>query len=165
VQWTGSASLKADECRWRVTATDLAQFFAIMLAIKPDPDDALPVRRIGNLWESVHQAGDFARPWNHHRFKAIRDLISKHGHIDWIDFKFQNVPDGRGRACRWRLGCGLASRLLSFVKGETTSVDTDGPLPDGKYEFRTPKWSNFAFERERLWWEDAERRMGQMIAA
>ena len=85
------------------TAVDLAQFFAIMAAIKPDVNDSLPVRRIGRLWESVHAAGDFERPWNHHRFKAIRDLLSLHGHIEWLDHRFQNLPEGKGWACRWRL--------------------------------------------------------------
>ena len=55
--------------------------------------------------------------------------------------------------------------MLSFVEGEATSVDTDGPLPDGQYEFRTPKWYNFTFECERRWWEDAEKRLNQLFAA
>ena len=74
-----------------MTPTDLAQFFALMLSIKPRPDDSLPVRAVGRLWEEVYRAGDFARPWNHHRFKAIRDLLSRHGHVDWVDFRFQYV--------------------------------------------------------------------------
>jgi len=34
-QWTGACSFKAG--RWTVTATDVAQFFALMLCIKPRP--------------------------------------------------------------------------------------------------------------------------------
>ena len=90
-QWTGASSFKAD--RWTVTPTDMAEFFALMLCIKPKSDDSLPVRAVGRLWEEVYLAGDFERPWNHHRFKAIRDLLSQHGHIDWVDFRFQNLPE------------------------------------------------------------------------
>ncbi len=163
VQWTGSTSFKAG--RWAVTAVDLAQFFAVMLAMKPNSNDSLPVRRIGRLWEAVFQAGDFARPWNHHRFKAIRDLVSQHGHIDWSEYRYQNVPGGQGRACRWSLGLTLQSRLSSFIKGGTTPVDTAAALPDGKNEFRVPKWYNFAQERQQRWWEDAERHLDLLFAA
>lgn len=163
VQWHGASSLKAG--RWTVTAEDLAQFFAVMLAIKPAPDDALPVRRIGELWQAVFEAGDFARPFNHHRFKAMRDLLSLHGHIDWIDHQYQNAKDGRGRACRWRLSDFLEYSLKSFSKGEATSVDTGDTVPDGPHEYRVPKWCNFASERDRKWYGWAERQANYMIAA
>src|SRR5262249_38160606 len=48
-QWTGSDSFKAG--RWAVTATDVAQFLALLICIKPRPDDSLPVRAVGRLWE------------------------------------------------------------------------------------------------------------------
>ena len=163
VQWTGSAALKAG--RWTVTAVDMAQFFAVMLAMKPNINDSLPLRRIGRLWEAVFLAGDFVRPWNHHRFKAIRDLLSLHGHIDWSEFRFQNVLDGRGRACRWSLGHSLRSGLLSLIEGGTTSVDTAASLPEGGHEFRVPTWYNFALEREYRWWEQAERQLNLLFAA
>lgn len=161
-QWTGASSFKAD--RWTVTAIDLAQFFALMLCIKPKPDDALAVRAIGRLWEEVYRAGDFERPWNHHRCKAIRDLLSQHGHIDWTDHRFQNLPDGKGRCCRWRLSLMLKSALAS-LKGETTVVDTAVRLPDGPHEFLTPKWFNFALDRQLRWWTEAEDRVEALFAA
>jgi len=161
-QWTGSDSFKAG--RWTVTATDMAQFFALMLCIKPKPDDSLPVRAVGRLWEEVYKAGDFERPWNHHRFKAIRDLLSRHGHIDWVDFRFQYVPERKGRCCRWQVGFELRSVLLS-CKGETTVVDTAAPLPDGPHEFHTPKWFNFERDRQLRWWAEAENRLEAMFAA
>ena len=100
--------------RWTVTATDMAQFFALMLCIKPKPDDSLPVRAVGRLWEEVYLAGDFSRPWNHHRFKAIRDLLSQHGHIDWVDFRFQNLPERKGRCCRWQISLSCGASCLPF---------------------------------------------------
>lgn len=161
-QWTGATSIKAD--RWTVTATDLAQFFVLMQCIKPKPDDSLPVRAIGRLWEEVYLAGDFARPWNHHRFKAIRDLLSQHGHIDWVDHRFQNLPDGKGRCSRWRISY-LLQRTLSSLMGGTTVVDTAGQLPDGPHEFLVPKWFNFVSDRPRRWWTAAEDEVERLLAA
>lgn len=162
-QWTGGTSFKAD--RWTVTATDLAQFFALMLCIKPRPDDSLPVRAIGRLWKEVVLAGDFARPWNHHRFKAIRDMISKHGHIDWVDCRFQNLPEGKGRCCQWRLSLMLKGVLSSLLMGETTVVDTPVRLPTGPHEFHTPKWFNFVLDRQRRWLAEAEEQVEMLLAA
>jgi hypothetical protein len=161
-QWTGGTSFKAG--RWTVTPTDLAQFFALMLCIKPRPDDSLPVRAVGRLWEEVYRAGDFARPWNHHRFKAIRDLLSQHGHIDWVEFRFQYVPERKGRCCRWQVSFELRSALLSLM-GETTVVDTAAQLLDGPHEFHRPKWFNFVLDRQQRWLAEAEREVALLFAA
>jgi hypothetical protein len=161
-QWTGGSSFKAG--RWLVTATDVAQFFALMLCIKPRPDDSLPVRAVGRLWEEVYLAGDFTRPWNHHRFKAIRDLLSRHGHVDWVDYRFQNLPERKGRCCRWRISFLLRDALSSLMGGATV-VDTLGRLPDGPHEFHTPKWFNFDRDRQLRWWAEAERQVELLYAA
>jgi hypothetical protein len=161
-QWTGGGSFKAG--RWAVTATDLAQFFALMLSIKPRPDDSLPVRAVGRLWEEVYLAGDFTRPWNHHRYKAIRDLLSRHGHVDWVDFRFQHLPEGKGRCCRWKISFALRSVLLS-LRGGTTVVDTADRLPDGPHEFHTPKWFNFALDGRLRWQAEAEMQVETLFAA
>jgi hypothetical protein len=161
-QWTGATSFKAD--RWTVTATDVAQFLALMLCIKPKPDDSLPVRAVGRLWEEVYLAGDFSRPWNHHRCKAIRDLLSRHGHIDWVDFRFQYLPERKGRCCRWHISLLLRSSLDS-VMGETTVVDTAAPFPDGPHDFHTPKWFDFVLDRQRRWLAEAEKEVEMLIAA
>jgi hypothetical protein len=147
-----------------VTATDLAQFFALMLCIKPKPDDSLPVRAVGRLWEEVYLAGDFSRPWNHHRFKAIRDLLSRHGHIDWVDFRFQNLPERKGRCCRWHTSFMLRG-LLSSLMGGTTVVDTAAGLPDGPHESHTPKWFNFVLDGHLRWRAEAETSIEALFAA
>ena len=162
-QWTGTSSFKAG--RWTVTPTDMAQFFALMLCIKPKSNDSLPVRAVGRLWEEVHLAGDFSRPWNHHRLKAIRDLLSKHGHIDWVDFRFQYVPERKGRCCRWQISFELRSVLSSLLMGETTVVDTACRLPDGPHDFHTPKWFNFVLDMQRRWRLEAEREVARLFAA
>jgi len=142
----------------------MAQFFALMLCIKAKSDDSLPVRAVGRLWEEVYLAGDFARPWNHHRFKAIRDFLSRHGHIDWVDFRFQYVPERKGRCCRWQISEMLGS-LLDSLMGETTVVDTADRLPDGPHEFHTPKWFNFVLDRQSRWRLEAEREVERFFAA
>lgn len=162
-QWTGGSSFKAG--RWTVTATDVAQFFALMLCIKPRPDDALPVRAVGRLWEEVYLAGDFSRPWNHHRFKAVRDLLSRHSHIDWVDFRFQNLPERKGRSCRWQISMMLEGVLSSLLMGETTVVDTTDRLEDGPHEFHTPRWFNFVLDRQRRWLAEAEEQVELLLAA
>src|SRR5205823_1156315 len=143
----------------------MAQFFALMLCIKAKSDDSLPVRAIGRLWEEVYLAGDFERPWNHHRFKAIRDLLSKHGHIDWVDYRFQHVPERKGRCCRWNNSYEMRSILSSLQKEETTLVDTAAPIPDGPHEFHKPKWFNFERDRQRRWLYEAEKEVELMFAA
>ena len=147
-----------------MTATDVAQFFVLMLSIKPKADDSLPVRAVGRLWEEVYRAGDFSRPWNHHRFKAIRDLCSKHGHVDWLDFRFQHLPGEGGRCCRWQIGL-LLRGLLGSLVGGTTVVDTAAPFPDGPHEFHAPRWFNFALDRQLRWWAEAERQVEMLFAA
>ncbi len=158
-QWTGADSFKAG--RWTVTPTDVAQFFALMLCIKPKSDDSLPVRAVGRLWQAVNSAGDFSRPWNHHRFKAIRDLLSRHGHIDWTDFRFQNLPERKGRCCRWQ----ISLMLRNLVMGEITVVDTDVRLVDGPHAFHMPKWFDFARDRQGRWWSEAENKLEALFAA
>jgi hypothetical protein len=162
-QWTGGTSFKAG--RHLVTPTDVAQFFALMLSIKPRPDDSLPVRAVGRLWEEVYLSGDFARPWNHHRFKAIRDLLSQHGHIDWVDFRYQYVPERKGRCCRWQVSDELRSALSFVQRGETTVVDTTDRLEDGPHEFHRPKWFNFILDRQQRWLAEAEREVERLFAA
>ena len=180
-QWIGETQLKAD--RWLVTPLDLAQFFSVMMALSKDDDgfasrfkadmgDALPVRQIGNLWQAAFKDGDFARPFNHHRFKAIRDMLSKHGHINWIDNRFFNFPDQKGKkkrdgwCCKWRLGESLRSVLESLKYTPPTSVDTTELLPDGEYEFHVPTFSQTIYwQHERAWIQKAEDDIDKFFAS
>jgi hypothetical protein len=59
---------------------------------------------VQDLWAALYDAGDFTRPWNHHRWKAIRDWLSEMGWLDWQDHFYQvGTGRGDGRACQWRL--------------------------------------------------------------
>jgi hypothetical protein len=159
-QWAGETQMKAG--RWTVTPADLAQLFAVMMSLQRDDEgfdrrfkgkvgDALPVRQIGNLWQAAFKSGDFTRPFNHHRFKAMRDMLSEHGHIDWIEHRFFNFPEESGKkkrdgwCCKWRLGTLLRGVLDSLKYTPPTSVDTPESIPDGPHEFHAPTFSPSIF--------------------
>lgn len=115
------------------------------------------------------QHGDVDRPWNHHRWKAIRDFLSKQGHIDWIDnrYCYGEIVDGefvRGIACKFSITDEFADSLdvVATVKTTTTGgasfVDTSvagfvrlkgngRPLVPERFPIRA--------ERERLFWKTA----------
>ncbi len=44
-------------------------------------------------------------------------------------------------------------------------MDTEGRLPDGPHEFRTPQWFNFVRDRENHWWAEAEGQVELLMAA
>lgn len=141
-QWWGSTTFKVD--RWTITDVDVAETLIVLAAMKPNGTEAMPARRIATLWTACVQAGDFERGFNYHRFMTIRNMVSKHGHVDWIDNRYQNVKDGKGRACRWR----LSEWMISLIRGGASSVDTQEQIPDGPYQHQMPKWYNFTLERE-----------------
>jgi hypothetical protein len=157
-QWTGETSFKAD--RWTVTPQDVAQFFALMISIKENFDFSLPVRRLEQLWNAACETDDFARPWNYHRFKAIRDMLSQHGHVEWINHLYFNYPAEKrkrdGVACKWRLSEQLRGDIQHIIDGGATPVDTV-ILPDGKHDHHVPQFSNkMLLEHEDRWLYHAE---------
>jgi hypothetical protein len=166
-QWTGKTSFKAG--RWTVTAEDMAQFFVVMTSIKENFDFSLPVRRIEELWDAAHESDDFARAWNYHRFKAIRDKLSEHGHVEWINHFYFNYPvenDKRKRdgvACKWRLSDQLSGAIRNIIDGGATPVDTV-VLPNGKNEHHVPQFSNKMLqEHEDRWLYQAEQQIDALF--
>ena len=168
-QMTGGKNLKAR--RFAVTAHDFAIALLLLRFFKknPNPDDSLPTPRVAELWTALYSAGDVDRPWNHHRWKAIRDFLSKQGHIDWIDnrYCYGEIVDGefvRGIACKFSITDEFADSLdvVATVKTTTTGgasfVDTSvagfvrlkgngRPLVPERFPIRA--------ERERLFWKTA----------
>ena len=69
-------------------------------------DGSVPTMRVMKLWESLYNSDCIKRNWNHHRWKAIRDLLSRNNMIQWIDNKY-NFGDKsmglKGVACKWKL--------------------------------------------------------------
>ena len=164
-QWTGETSFKAD--RWMVTPRDMAQYFVLMASIKENFDFSLPVRRLEELWNKAVDADDFTRPWNYHRFKAIRDMLSEHGHVEWINHMYFNYPPQEkkrdGVACKWRLSEQLRSQIQDIINGGATPVDTV-VLPDGKHDHHVPQFSNkMLLEHEDRWLYHAEGRIDALF--
>src|SRR5262249_35060332 len=94
--------------RWLVEDTDFAQAIVLLRffteAENRNLDGSLPQCRAQELWTALYDAGDFERPWNHPRWKAMRDWMSQMGWLDWQDNRYQiGTGRGDGQACRWRL--------------------------------------------------------------
>ncbi|HEX4146829.1 MAG TPA: hypothetical protein VHY91_25250 [Pirellulales bacterium] len=137
-EWVGPVGLKAR--KFSVTAHDFAVAMVILRHYKADPnsDGSLPCRRIEKIWTALFHAGDIDRPWNHHRWKAIRDFLSANGHIDWTDHRYEYstvATDDRrtkkkGIACKWSITDGYdwtlarVASLPTCREGEASFVDT-----------------------------------------
>src|SRR5262249_196744 len=80
--------------RWAVTETDFAQAVVLLrfFTDNRNPDGSLPQRRVQELWAALYDAGDFTRPWNHDRWKAIRDWVSEMGWVARQGPRLQSVP-------------------------------------------------------------------------
>lgn len=134
-EWVGPVDLKAR--KFSVAPHDFAVAMVILRHYKADPnaDGSLPCRRVEKLWAALFDAGDVDRPWNHHRWKAIRDFLSERGHIDWRDHRYEYgavAQDGtikRGIACKWTISDEFDSTLekistLPDSEGGASFVDT-----------------------------------------
>lgn len=113
--------------RYIVSHNDFAVFCVLLRWFTARPvktgkkKDTLPVRKAAGLWNSLYEAGTAERPFNCHRFKVIRDYLSRNKHIDWIDHHYQwTERDEAGQvvtegvACKWRL-TGHFNELLDRV--------------------------------------------------
>jgi len=78
-------SIKAG--RYDVTPKDFGIALLILKHCTEDanPDGSLPHARIASLWSALFNVGDISRPFNHHRFTAIRNWLSDHGYVTWVD--------------------------------------------------------------------------------
>jgi hypothetical protein len=157
--------------RWSVTETDFAQAVVLLrfFTENRNPDGSLPQRRVQELWTALCDAGDFARPWNHHRWKAIRDWMSEMGWLDWQDHRYQiGTGRGDGRACRWRLHEEFVQQLdwlaLHQEEGEAPFVDT-GVVQRGPGEPLKPLRYWFKQAEEARIWLEVEKAMENLWAA
>jgi hypothetical protein len=157
--------------RWAVTETDFAQA-AVLLRFfteNRNPDGSLPQRRVQELWAALHEAGDFTRPWNHHRWKAIRDWMSEMGWLHWQDHRYQNgTGRGDGQACKWRLHQDFVLQLdwlaLHHEEGRGSFMDT-GVIQKGHGEPLKPLRYWFKQAAEAILWLEAEEAMENLRAA
>lgn len=174
--WVGSEGLMAAR-RWKVEPHDFAVAMVLLLHFKNDPnvDGTLPTRRVKELWTSLFENGDINRAWNHHRWKAIRDYLSDHGHIDWNDHRYQytfvakdeegNVDEEEskhGIACKWEITDEFEMTLEQVAslqkqegEGKVSFVDTEFQqlIPEqgnGEMLRPTPYPLSIELERKRL---------------
>jgi hypothetical protein len=158
--------------RWTVTDTDFAQAVVLLrfFTENRNPDGSLPQRRVQELWTALYEAGDFSRPWNHHRWKAMRDWMSQMGWLDWQDHRYQNGTErGDGRACKWRLHSDFVLQLDWLAlhheeEGEASFVDTCVIIM-GPGQALVPLRYWFKQAEEALFWLEAEKAMKNMCAA
>jgi hypothetical protein len=166
-EWVGPAGLKAR--KFVVTEHDFAVAMVLLRHFKADlnVDGSLPCRRVEKIWTALFNAGDVSRPWNHHRWKAIRDYLSTNGHIDWTDHRYEYgavVQDGtvkKGISCKWSITEDFdwtlerVSSVATFKRGETSFVDS--PVRDlipkqGNGENLRPTPFLLRVEREQKFW-------------
>ncbi len=157
--------------RWAVTETDFAQAVVLLrfFTENRNPDGSLPQRRVQELWAALYEAGDFTRPWNHHRWKAIRDWMSQMGWLDWKDHRYQiGTGRGDGQACKWRLHEDFVQHLdwlaLHQEGGGASFVDTGVPQR-GDGEPLKPLRYWFKQAEEAILWLEAEKAMENLCAA
>lgn len=110
-----------------VTAEDVAAFFLLLkfFTNRMNADGTLPVKRFKGLWTGLYEAGDLARAFDCHRFKAIRDYLSDLGLIDWEDETYvvpridESGRKRKGRACKWKAGRLLMEMLDQSIWEES----------------------------------------------
>lgn len=127
---------------------------------KPEWIDTLPVRRIGNIWDSLYKSGQVERGWNHNRFTAMRNWLSQHGWLDWSDNKYR-WNNGKGIACKWAIHEEL-DEILSTKREErdlcvrSSLQNEDGTWKQGPGLWKKPTPFLLELEDERLereFWE------------
>lgn len=145
--------------RYVVTPNDFAVFCVLLRWFTANPakdgkkKDTLPVRKVQGLWTSLYEAGTADRPFNCHRFKVIRDFLSRNKHIDWIDHHYRwTTSDAQGQvgtegvACKWRLTAHFFMVLdrVGEVGGGDFVVSQEFTKGTGTHRMPTPRLSEAA---------------------
>jgi len=113
-----------------VKREDLATFLAILRFCNQNPntDGSMPTERVKSLWEGLYRREYTDRGWDHHRYKVLRDWLSKNGFIAWEeeDYIVGREVNGffqKGQAAKWS----ASERLLEMLEDQSIVVD------DGKF--------------------------------
>lgn len=115
----GKPEVKASSSRAVVVAEDVQVALAIIRSctLHPNPDGSLPLKRIWAIWDAAHEAGDTRRAFCYHRFKAIRDMLSGIGLLEWEDSTYQF-----GRACKWKASEELMGMMEEALEAGNTTT-------------------------------------------
>jgi len=118
----GAPEVSSSSSRAKVVAEDVQTALAVVRActLHPNPDGSLPLKRAKALWDRAYRAGDTTRAFCWHRFKAVRDMLTDMGLLEWEDSTYRF-----GRACRWRAG----EKLMGMMEEALRSGSTSTPLP------------------------------------
>jgi hypothetical protein len=148
-------NLNLRHSRYRVEAHDFAVLCVLLrfFFTNPNADGTLPVRRVEKFWNALHACGQADRPFNHHRFKVLRDYLSESGHIEWVDHRYQ-CPEGdqEGIACKWRLTDHFFGLLDSVGEQGGASFVVIEEFNKGTGCHLTPTPWLVRVEKEKKWW-------------
>jgi hypothetical protein len=150
-------------CRGYVaTSWDMAILLVILKVLynNRNPQGTMPTRRIEALWTVLYESGDIDRPWNHHRYKVMRDWLSEQGHLDWEDHRYSRGQGGeKGVACKWSLTQEMYDSLLEIGKKEPSSMGSIS-LPEHTGEFLIPV---LGVKIDNDWLFEAEERVADLF--
>jgi hypothetical protein len=144
------------------TARDMAVLLVILKALfkNRNPEGTMPTERIKALWTILYENRDVDRPWNHHRYKVMRDWLSEQGHLDWQDHRYCWGRGGeKGVACKWSLTQEMYDALSEMEKSKASSMDSR-PLPTPTGEYLVPVNGR---QRESDWLFEAEERLADFF--
>ena len=101
--------------RYVVQEEHAAVIFAIMRFVfdNPHKDGSFPQKRAESLWTDAFDRGLIDCSWNHYRWIALRNFLSKSGFIDWEDNTFFHYfgEAKKGQACKWSVTAGFYGML------------------------------------------------------
>jgi hypothetical protein len=89
--------------RRKIIAGDV-QVFAYLVhhcTLDMNDDGSMPTERMRALWTWLYEAGIASRPFDRHRYKALRDGFSDMGLLEWADHHYVIGLNGDGQACKW----------------------------------------------------------------
>lgn len=122
-RFNGRELVKANR-RYVVQEEHAAIIFAIMRFVydHPHKDGTFPQKRAESLWNSAYDQGLIDCTWNHYRWKAVRDFLTKNGFIDWEDNTYFHYfgETKKGRACKWT----VTAEFYGMLSGDNDSSDT-----------------------------------------
>lgn len=103
--------------KFKITHEDIAIGLMLLCYFKKNKnkDKTLPTNRVMMLWKKLYECNDINRAWNHHRWKTIRDLLSKKGLIYWIDNNYtygDKRTNQKGIACKWE----ISKKMYMYIK-------------------------------------------------
>lgn len=154
-QLLGTTKIKIG--RRSATTADMAIFLMLLehFSTKGKNDNgAMPFARFENTWQALYRAGDVTRPWDHHRYKALRQYLSDRGLINWIDDTYvapivvDDVTVKAGRCCEWEASEELLAILntekrKASLAGTDSATDTEPMLIDGPHPLRMLDFAGF----------------------